>query len=251
VTDRKPLLLGTIVVVLALIAAMTPGFYRAGALAWAKWSARRTMKNLTPEEVAILNSTPVLIQLPQVHPNALAIEAVEVGDYSVNVPKAVSHKKQHRSMILEYSSFRVFILPPFSLAVFDAAARQLNFKNEFDEESASRHTRWQDLDAQADLPSLRRFLMLIAMKPSAMICREEFVDADRSGFIDGTKSGRHEMSTQIYIPKDHLGCGLIFTDEGGLKEDDIREYLAVVKFAPKPAASTKEAATTEMSHPAP
>jgi len=214
---------------------MTPGFYRAGALAWAKWSARRTMKNLTPEEVAILNSTPVLIQLPQVHPNALAIEAVEVGDYSVNVPKAVSHKKQHRSMILEYSSFRVFILPPFSLAVFDAAARQLNFKNEFDEESASRHTRWQDLDAQADLPSLRRFLMLIAMKPSAMICREEFVDADRSGFI----------------PKDHLGCGLIFTDEGGLKEDDIREYLAVVKFAPKPAASTKEAATTEMSHPAP
>jgi hypothetical protein len=251
VTNRKPILFGAIVVVLALIAAMTPVFYRAGALAWAKWSARRTMKDLTPEQIAILNSTPVLIQLPQVHPDAQAIETVEGGDYLVDVPKAISHKKQHRSMILEYSGFRVFILPPFSLAVFDTAARQLNFKNEFDEEAASRHTRWQELDAQPDLPSLRRFLMLIAMKPSARICREEFVDADRSGFIDGTRPGRHEMSTQIFVPKDHLGCGLIFTDQGGLKESDLQEYLAVVKFAPKPTASTGEASATQMSHRVP
>src|ERR1035437_910590 len=59
----RNLLIASIVLV-AAGAATLPLTLPAGTLYWAKWSAKRKMSNLTPEQRANLNAVPAMIVLP-------------------------------------------------------------------------------------------------------------------------------------------------------------------------------------------
>lgn len=229
-TRRKTILLAVLVASLVAITAGFPVAWRAGALLWAKHSARQRFARMSPEVREILNATPAQVVLPDIDPRTQLRDSAVLGDYLVRFPEPRARDNggpKHLRLI--YSRFQVLVLPPFSIAEADAIARGLGFKDDFDLESTSRHTRIDDLDAQRDLPSLRHYLLLMSLKPNGARCLEEFAGADLRGYAIARANSKLTICV-IDMPQTHLAAGVWFLDTGGLTTNDIHEFLAVLRL---------------------
>lgn len=221
-----------LVVVIACIAvaASSPYVWRAAALQWAKHSARRTMSKLTADEIQILNITPAPVTLPK--PAAAEDHLVRIGfgSYTLKVPQPDSHSNRSKVLLLDYPRFQVIVFPPFSATELNRLAVQAHFKDAFDEQAAAYHTRWDQLDAQPDLPSLRRFLSLIAQKISRTACTEQFERPDLRGLIFAPDPPKGDTVVEVYVPQLQALCGLHFVDRKQMSLDDIHQFLALLQF---------------------
>src|SRR6476620_3298214 len=152
------------VVVIAAIAITSPFAWRAGSLFWAKSRARKVFESYTPNDRLILDQTPAPIAFPPLELDDSRRDSVDLQGYRFDFPKAVLRREKPPSVLLEYERYQVMIRPPFDLAATDALAKRHHFLDTFDEYSAAYHLKLADLDAQPDLESLRRYLLLFAQK---------------------------------------------------------------------------------------
>jgi hypothetical protein len=245
VSKRRQFILITGALVAAAAVTLTPYGLRTGLLWWTKSSAKRAMKGTDAATMANLNKTPTLVQLATGDEISGPSITIETGGFIVRVmaplptpTTSAIGSGNSRSAVLAYPRFQVTIRPPFSTAEFDAAAKQLGFKDVFDLRLASMNTRWDDLDSQSDSASLRQFLRLIAQKPSRTYCREFFVGSDLRGFIFAPLPDEHRTIAEVFIPAYQASCGVWFMDQGALRESDIHEFLATLKFKPRHAPTT-------------
>jgi hypothetical protein len=244
-TTKRKFVLVLLLALLGACALAAPFALPAGALYWARSRAWSKLKNLTPEERRILNSTPTRIELPSFQSDAQPVETVEIDGYRVRVVKPESREDRGHVVILKYSRFRVLIWNLASTSASDAAARQLHFKDDYDLLWATNHLRLDDLNSQPDLPSLRQFLLLIPSKPGRMACTEEFERTDMRGFIMAPLE--HRTLTIVDFPKLHAACGVHFEDHGGLTLSDVHTYLAILRVERKPPTTTAATTTTAPS----
>ncbi len=213
------------------LAMIFPIAFRAGSLYWAKHSAHRIFDKFSPEETRNLNATPTRVVLPAFKQEEQIVEAIRFQGYLIRVPRPISREESARNTLLTYPGFQVRIMRPWSLAAIDAAARQRHFKDFFDEQDACYHTRLDELDAQRDLPSFKRYLELLIEKPAGALCLEEFQRPDIAGFILDDPPRKRKV-IELYLPQFHVSCGVWFVATGGLTLNDIHEYLSVLKFDP-------------------
>jgi hypothetical protein len=225
--------LRTILIVLIAcigMAASSPYVWRAGALRWAKHSARRTMSKLTADEIQNLNTVPTPINLPKPSLGDDQLASIRFGAYTLKVPQPDSHSTRSKVLVLDYPRFQVIVFPPFSATEFNRLAVQAHFKDAFDQQAAAYHTRWDQLDAQPDLPSLRRFLSLIAQKISRIACTEQFERPDLRGLIFAREPPKGATVVDVYVPQLQALCGLHFADRKQMSLDDIHEFLGALQF---------------------
>jgi hypothetical protein len=232
----RKIALGLLVTVLVALAVGTPHILRAGALYWAKSSARQTISKFTPEERRILNVTPVAVELPSTQLDSRLLDTVEIGGYVFWIPRPTTHAytPSGKSIILTYPQYQAIIRAPFSIAPNDALAKQLHFKDWFDQTSATYHARLDDLDAQRDLSSVRRFLFLIADKPNLNPCREEFIRGDLRGFIFDPIPTDKRTVVEIFLPKSQTGLGVWITGRD-VTRANVHDFLSVLQIHPKDA----------------
>ena len=237
---QKQTSLAAIAVVLAAFIAAGPRIWRTGALYWAKISARRIFNNMKPDERRNLNATPTLIVLPDFQPGKQIIETMKIGEYLARIPKPLSSVVDTKKLRLNYLGFHVFMLSPIFLG-----------KDTFDEWSVAYHTRLDDLDLQPDIPSIHRYLLLMAVKPSLTSVAEEFQRPDLRGFVFAPLHDR--INVETFIPATGRGCGVWFIDTGGLKMNDVHEFIAVLHFDKMESDAvglpTTAPATTASSNP--
>jgi hypothetical protein len=245
-TKRRTIVLSLLVAVLMTFALAAPSIWRTASLYWAKSSARRTISKFTPEERQFLDATPTSIKLPSVKLDAGLLETAQLGGYVFRVPRPASFDDKSPSILLVYPRYEVRILRPFSTALIDAGANKLHYKNTFDQFSATYRTRLNDLDAQPDLASLRRFFLLISEKPNRTFCREGFTAGELCGFVMAPVPVEERSLLEEFIPASQLGCGVWFVDRGGLTQADVHEFLAALRIKamqPKVPISTTLPAT--------
>jgi hypothetical protein len=245
---KRSLLLISLLALAAILAA-SPYAWRSARLIYAKHSARKIFDGYSPKERANLNVTPKQIVLPHVDTSVDDVGSADLGDYIVRFPRAeksaepvanssnrgTTHPAIARSapvgIRLAYPRFSVIILVPHSTSTEDLNAQQLQFKDSFDMLSACYHARLDELDAQHDLPSLKRYLLLMSAKPARTACIEEFERGDLRGFILAPLVQCTVAEVSITGP--HAGCGVLFYDQGGMTIDDVHQFLAVLRFTPK------------------
>ncbi len=227
---KRWILLGAVPVILIGLGAAFPFAFRAGSLYWAKHSARKIFSQFPQDSRRNLNATPMDVVLPESNPDTRSVENVRLKSYSIRIPRPTSRQENPKNVLLTYPRFQARILAPFSLAESDGAARQLHYHDFFDQMSACYHTRLDELDDQRDLPSLRRFVLLISIKPDRVPCLEEFQRPDMRGFLLDNVPGENRKTAEIYLPQFHAGCGVWFIDTGGLTLNDIHQYLAALRF---------------------
>ena len=238
--NRKRIIVVILVVALAVIAA--PYGIRAGVLWWLKLQAKENATAWNASTIANLNKVPQSVILPSAVDAGNPTTTVEVGDYVVQVPRALpssttapsSRMAQTKSVLLIYPQFQVRIRSPFSTAAADSLARQLHFKDFLGYESTAMSTRWDELDSQRDAQSLRRFLLFISEKPATTYCRLKFVGPDLSGFVMAPADAGKRTIVELFIPADHISCGVWFEGQGDLNDSDLLAYLANMKFKHKP-----------------
>ncbi len=195
---------------------------------------RSAMNKLPADERQYLNAIPARIELTAAAAESDLVDTLDFGDSVIQVPRPMSRSDPSpRSIALNYRRYKVIILHPTSTAEGDALARQLHFKNLFEEFSAANHTRLDDLDAQPDLASLKRFLLLISLKLENVGCREEFTRGDICGFVIAPFAARQRTVVEVFVPASQKSFGLWFYDQGGLTPDDIHEFLRALRFVPK------------------
>lgn len=204
---------------LVIACAISPFAWHAGTLYWAKSSARRALAKFTPEERRNLNVTPTLLVLPDFDADKQAVETVKLGDYEIRIPRPIKCINGSENVRLTYPRCQVAILHPFPVA-----------ESAFDEMSAVHHARFGDLDNLRDLPSVKRYLSLMAAKLGNVACGEEFKRADVKGFILSPTSGGKRTVVEIFLPRNHSGSGVWFTDTGGLTPEDVHDFLSVLRF---------------------
>lgn len=234
-----------VVLILILVAAgaSSPFIFHAAALRWAKYPARRKMSDLPPRVIQNLNTVPAVVTLPDTPLDPAQVSTFELGNYSVRVPKPHSQSRGETILRLTYPRFEVFILMPRSEAQMDDLARQMQCKDYFDMQSAIYHTRWSDLDAQRDLPSLRRFLLTISEKGGNIACTEQFEGARLRGFIFAPEE-RGTRLTLTEMRATHIGCGIHFSDrKRKMTIADVHQFLSVFDIKPIAHQSPSAAAT--------
>ena len=215
----------------------------AGALYWAKSSAWRSLNKLSPEVRRSLATTPTLIVLP--HPKLDApLESAQLDSHTLRFSRPETRTDNPRSLVLTYPRFQVLILPPFSLAEADAAARKLQFKDFFEQQSATHHARPDEIETQPDLPSLKRHLVLLAGKMRAASTFVQFDRTDLRGFITLYNRDGKRMIAELFIPATNAGCGVTFIDQEGMTLTDVEEFLATLQFISNPSPATNPAATS-------
>jgi hypothetical protein len=230
-------------ILIAVVATITL-WGRAGALYWAKSSAKRWLNNLSPEVRRSLATTPNLIILP--HPKLDApLESAQLNSYILRFPRPETRSEKPQSMVLTYPRFRVLILPPFSLAQADAAARTLQFKDSFDLQSATHQARPEEIETQPDLASLKRHLVLLAGKMGFGSTIAQFDRTDLRGFITLDNRDGKRMVAELWIrAATNVGCGVTFIDEEGMSLTDVEEFLAALQLIPNPSPAPNPAATS-------
>ena len=230
-----------------LVVGLSPVAWRAGAMAYLRSMARHKFAALSPETRVDLNATPTMVALPRFDADERPTDVLEMGTYTVRVPRALTRRNKGKLVLLTYPRFRAWLLPPFSVTAADAAARQLHFRDGFDYVSSACHIRLDDMDAQPDLPSLKRFLLLISEKLASKGCAEEFEGADLRGFVLTNGPIGKRAVAQIYVPSIHAGCGIHFEDKGGLTVDDVHEFLAALRIDSRQAPATQAATRASVS----
>jgi hypothetical protein len=222
------------VALLAAAAIAGPHAWRAGALYWAKASARRTMNKLPEDVRRNLNQIPTRIELTDIARDGVPIERLDFKNDTIHVLRPLSRSNPSpTSIALNYPRYKVIVLHPASTIEGDALAPELHCKNLFEELSAAYHTRADDLDAQPDLPALKRYLLLISLRLQTTGCREEFTRGDISGFIIGPFEADKRTVAEVFVPASQKTFGIWFYDQGGLTLDDIHEFLRALQFIPK------------------
>ena len=249
--DRAPVMaqwkIVAVVTAAVLVIGLSPVAWRAAALAFVKSKARHTFGKLSPESRTNLNAIPARVALPRFDADERPTDVVEIGTYTIRVPRALARQSKGKLVVLTYPRYRATLRPPFSLAASDAAARQLQFQDTFDQFSAVYHTRLDDLDTQPDLRSVRRFLLLISVKGDAMRCAEEFKCADLRGFILASIGGSRRAVADIFVPSIHAGCGIHFEDEGGLTLTDVHDFLSSLRLDARQPPATQAATRASAS----
>jgi len=213
-------------------------------LAWAKASARRAIGKFSPQVRKNLNIIPVQVDLPPPDDELNPAQTIKLGEYVIRVPRPDSSAQQGRSVLLTYSRHQVRILIPRATVRADAAARQFGFKSMFDFESAIYHTRLDDLNAQPDLTSLKRYLMLLMEKASETYAREQFRCGDLRGFILNPLPGKARTTIEVDDPTLQTGFGVWITDNGGLSDDELHRFLQVLRVDLKRSAPATTIKTT-------
>jgi hypothetical protein len=260
-SGRRRIVFGIVIALLAG-AALSPWAWRAGSLYWAKYKARQTFSNLTPADRAALNSTPASVTLPNFDPDSQPVDAIDFGSHRFRVLRPTSQPDRDGAHVrLTYPTFQAIFFYIGPLADDDvAAARQLQFKDEFDFESAAYHTRLDDLEALPDLASFPRFLSLIHEKGGMFKFSEEFARDDVRGFIVGRRSINEPFGgstkscfVNLFFPasKIHLTLFLNY-DQPVSTGDAARAYVAVIRVDPKADDTTRTTTRTEpATEPAP
>ena len=250
-TRRRKIILAIAVVILAAGAIAGPHAWRAGALYWAKSSARRTLNKLPADTRRNLNATPTRIELTATVPDRNPIDSVEFKDDVIHVLRPTSRSNPSpRSVALNYPRYKVIILRPTSTAEGDALAQQLHSRCFFEEFSAANHTRLDDLDAQPDVPSVKRFLLLMSLKLENIGCHEEFTCGDICGFIIAPLGAGKRTVVEVFVPAPQKTFGLWFYDDGGLTMDDIHDFLRALRFVPKQPGDAGVSSTAPNERPA-
>jgi len=213
-------------------------------LAWAKASARRAIGKFSPQVRKNLNIIPVQVDLPPLDHDPNLTQAIDLGEYVIRVPRPDSSANQGKSVLLTYSHYQVRILIPRATARADSAAKQFGFKSMFDFESAIHHTRLDDLDAQPDLTSLKRHLMLLMEKVSETYAREQFRCGDLRGFILNPLPGKPRTVIEVDDPSLQAGFGIWITDGGRLSDHELHRFLQLLRVELKRSASATTVNTT-------
>jgi len=230
---RRILIISLALLLLGAIAA--PFVRRELVLRQAKERVRRIYARLPPEVIETINSTPAWVDPPLFNPLSHPIEAVDFGGFAVRVLKPDVHSVVGDQLKLIYPRFEVIIRELYSQATSDSYARTLGFKNYFELSAASYQTRLLELDAQKDLDALHLFTVLLSAKPQLNRCVERFEREDLRGFILLPMPGTKRYTAETYIVWGNAGCGIWFTDTGGLTMADIHEFLGVLRFELSPA----------------
>ena len=240
-TRKKKLVLGISLVVLLIAAIATPFVRREMLLRNSKAEVRRVYAKLPAEVIENINSTPVRIELPPFNALAHPIETLDFGGYSIRVLKPDAREPAAGQVRLTYPRYDVIIREPFSQAVSDSYARTLNFHTYFELLSASYETRLLDLDGQKNLDSLHLFIVLVTAKPQLSRCIERFDREDLRGFILSPTPATKRYTVETFIAAGNSGCGIWFTDKGGMTTGDIHEFLGVLRFLTNRTASGRSA----------
>jgi len=226
-SGAKKTFLGVIIALAASIVISSPFLWRAGALYWAKSSARRAFNNLTPAERKSMNATPAPIILPA---NATAeLATVEYKSFTLHVPPPQTRDASDKMLNLTYPHFQVSSFGPLS-------ANAANFKTLTDANFA----RLDDIDVQPDLASLRKHILQLSGKPagfSLSTCFEAFERPDIKGFIMAHDEGRREIFVELFFPRSQTGCGLFFRNPDGVDLIAVHEFLSVLQIESKPTAT--------------
>lgn len=233
---RLKVFLFVLLAVLAVVATIALLGRRPLELAWAKASARRAIGKFSPQVRKNLNIIPVQVDLPPLDDDPNLTQTIDLGEYEIQVPRPDSSAQQGRSVLLTYSRYQVRVLIPRATVRADAAAKQFGFKSVFDFESAIYHTRLDDLNAQPDLTSLKRYLMLQTGKVSETYAREQFRCGDLRGFVLNPLPGKARTTIEVDDPSLETGFGVWITDNVGLSEDELHRFLQVLRVEPKPSA---------------
>lgn len=236
---RLKVFLFVLVALLAVLATFALLERRPLGLAWAKASARRAIGKFSPQVRKNLNIIPVQVDLPPLDNDSNLAQTIRLGEYVIQVPRPDSSVQQGRSVLLTYSHYQIRVLIPRPTVLADAAAKQFGFKSMFDLESAIYRTRLDDLDAQPDVTSLKRYLMLLMEKVSETYAREQFRCSDFRGFILNPLPGKARTTIEVDDPSLEIGFGVWITDDGGLSEDELHQFLQVLRVELKrPAPAT-------------
>ncbi|MDB5319144.1 MAG: hypothetical protein JWN40_775 [Phycisphaerales bacterium] len=245
-SKRNRILLLILIPVVVTATLWGPATWRAGALKWAKVSAWRTLRQLTPEQRRDLATTPTPILLPQARTD-VQLESATIDNYALRFPKAESRRDNSKSLVLAYPRFKVLILSPFPLAEFDDAARQLGYRDMFEQWSVVYAARPDEIETQSDLPSLQRLVLLLSLKTrkAGVATFASFNRTDLTGFITTRFSGdSNRFVAELFVPAAHTGCGVTFIDRGGMTLTDVEEFLATLQITPMTSTATNPAATS-------
>jgi len=212
------------------IAAASPSMWRAGSLWWMRSKAWRWVDRLPPDLRASLDRTPTLITLPAPQAVDQLDDTATIGDYIVHFPPAILRDDTAKFVRLTYPGYMVVLFPPRSTIELDSAAREMQFSSFCEERLAILHARPNDLDAQKDLASLKKVLLLLYEKAAAIDRVEEFERPDMNGFIFWRANGGNHSAADIVLPANRAGCPIWFIDEGRLTLDGVHHYLASLRF---------------------
>ena len=244
---RTKVFLFVLVAVLAVLATIALLERRPLELAWAKASASRAIGKFSPQVRKNLNIVPLQVDLPPLDNDPNLTQATSLGEFVIQVPRPDSLAQQGRSVLLIYSRYHVRILTPRATVRADAAARQFGFKSMFDFESAIYHTRLDDLNAQPDLTSLKRYLMLLMEKASETYAREQFRCGDLRGFVLNPLPGQARTTIDVDDPSLQTGFGVWITDNGGFSDAELHRFLQVLRVEPKRSVTATTSSTLPTS----
>jgi hypothetical protein len=191
------------------------------------------MSKLTAEEIRILNITPTSITLPKPAVTDDRLVGIAFGSYILRVPQPDSQTTRSKVLFLDYPRFQVIVFPPFSATELNRLAIQAHFKDAFDQKAAAYHTRWDQLDAQPDLSSLRRFLLLISQRMSRTACTEQFERPDLRGLIFAPDQSNGDTAVEVYSPPLQALCGVHFNDRKQMSLTDVHQFLASLRIEAK------------------
>src|SRR5258706_5012373 len=242
-SKRSRILLLILIPIVVMATLWGPATWRAGALKWAKASAWRTLRQLTPEQRRSLATTPTRILLPQARTD-VHLESARIANYVLRFPQA---EPRFKSVVLVYPRFKVLIFSPFPLAEFDDGAQQSGYRGMFEQWSAVYAARPDEIETQSDLPSLQRLVLLLSLKTrkAGVATFASFDRTDLSGFITTRFSGdSNRIIAELFVPAAHTGCGVTFIDQGGMTLTDVEEFLASFQIAPTTSPIATNPATS-------
>ena len=235
---RRPVLWIFLGIFAASLIVAAPYIWSAGSFYKAKLSARQALGKFDAESLRNLNVVPTSVVL---QPSALdpdSPEVIELGGYAIHVSRPSKRTNSGKAVVLAYPRYDVRVRLPFSIAENDRLARQLNFKDAFDQSAAMYRTRPADLNAAKNVQDLKRFLFLISQKPPREPCREDFTVASLRGFIHEADPFTKMSVVEIYDTAHHIGIPLWITDRNGLTPDDIHAFLSAIEVTASDAQKT-------------
>ncbi len=160
---------------------------------------------------------------------------MQFGEHRLWFVKANSRKDSEKSVDLQYERLEVRILTPLKNSGLDEYVKKWGMKDHFAVLSAAHHATRKGIEAQPDIESVRRNVLLLELKSTFMAIGSEmyyaqFEGAEVRGFLSGDiTKGKRRVFVEVFPLVGDVDWGLLCTDTNAANMEDVKTFLATIR----------------------